>query len=195
MKDHYYQAGPNTNAHAFGRTPPYGAEAGPLNYNGNLPLKSKFLATVFSMFVPGTGQMYVGAVMRGMSIMLLLVMNIVAIVYFVNSPAELNVLPVTLLSLLIPVLYFYNVFDALHQTEAINQAIREGHAYSGPIRYPNADGGNLLLGLIGVIVFVCSLSAFGGWWDGLFTINTAIGGAVLLVGGAFLLFKEFRKKS
>lgn len=159
-----------------------------------LPLKSKFLATLFSMFVPGTGQMYVGAVARGMSIMLLLVLDIVAIVFFANGPAQFNVLPVTLLSLLIPVLYFYNVFDALHQTDAVNRAIRNGFPYPGPVDYPNANGGNLLLGFIGIVVFICSLSAFGGWWDGLFTVNTAVGGAILLIGGAFFFYKDIRGK-
>lgn len=188
MKDEFFESRGMPGPH----TAPY---ANPVGFPAEkLPLKSKFLATLFSMFIPGTGQMYVGAVVRGMSIMLLLALDIVAIVFFANGPVEFNVLPVTMLSLLIPVLYFYNVFDALHQTDAINRAIRHGFPYAGPVAYPNANGGNLLLGFIGVVVFVCSLSAFGGWWDGLFTVNTAVGGAALLIGGAFLFFKDFRGK-
>ncbi|RKN85006.1 hypothetical protein [Paenibacillus ginsengarvi] len=192
MKDNFFEMRPHAPGPAQA---PYGA--GPAAYPGHgvkLPLKSKFLATLFSMCVPGTGQMYVGAVARGMSIMLLLVLDIVAIVFFVNGPAQMGVLPVTLLSLLIPVLYFYNVFDAVHQTDAINRAIQIGLPYPNPSAYPNSNESNLLLGFIGVVVFICSLSAFGGRWDGLFTINTAIGGAVLLVGGAYFIFKEMRGK-
>ncbi|MEF3302652.1 hypothetical protein [Paenibacillus sp. GYB003] len=194
MKDDFFDArgvhGPNP---APGQAP--AAYHGPTAFPGERPpLKSKFLATLFSMFVPGTGQMYLGAVARGMSIMLLLVLDIVAIVFFTSGPAELGVLPVTLLSLLIPVLYFYNVFDAVHQTDAVNRAIRYGYPYPGPTGHPNANESNLLLGFIGVVVFICSLSAFGGKWDGLITVNTAVGGAALLIGGAFFIFKELRGK-
>ncbi|PYI56428.1 hypothetical protein [Paenibacillus flagellatus] len=188
MNDNFFESRPPHPDYADGRNPLH------VPVDGMKP-KSKALAVLLSMFIPGTGQMYVGAVVRGMSVMLLLVLNIVAIVFFASGPAEFKVLPVTLLSLLIPVLYFYNVFDALHQTDAVNRAIRHGFPYPDPNAYPyNSNGGNLLLGFIGVVVFFCSLSAFGGWWDGLFTVNTALGGAILLVAGAFLFMKEFRKK-
>ncbi|TMV47756.1 hypothetical protein FE783_20175 [Paenibacillus mesophilus] len=193
MKDNFFDVRTPHHPHAA----PYGREhPGPMMAypEEKLPLKSKFIATVLSMMIPGTGQMYLGAVVRGMSIMLLLVLNIVSIVFFAEGPVEFNVLPVTLLSLLIPVLYFYNVFDAVHQTDAVNRAIRHGYAFQGPITYPNANGGSLLLGFIGAVVFFCSLSAFGGWWDGLFTVNAAVGGAALLIAGAFLFYKEFRGK-
>lgn len=190
MNDRYFESGPAQQHNV----PPYPGGPGVYSYPIDpVKPKSKFVATLLSMFIPGTGQMYLGAVVRGMSIMMLLVLDIVAIVFFADGPVQNNVLPVTLLSLLIPVLYFYNVFDAVHQTDAINRAIRHGFPYAG-YAYPNASSGNLMLGFIGAVVFFCSLSAFGGWWDGLFTVNAALGGALLLIAGAYLFMKEFRGK-
>ncbi|MDF2718084.1 MAG: hypothetical protein K0R28_5009 [Paenibacillus sp.] len=66
MKDNFFDMQTPPNPHAA----PYGHNhAGPMMpYPGEkLPLKSKFIATVLSMMIPGTGQMYLGAVVRGMS--------------------------------------------------------------------------------------------------------------------------------
>lgn len=166
----------------------------------SLPLKSKAIATLLSLFIPGTGQMYLGLAGRGVSIMLLLAFDIVAIVYFAAGPVQFNVLPVTLLSLLIPVLYFYNVFDAIHQTEAVNLLRRQGYSIYdrtpgfGGASPTGENGSGLLLGFIGAVVFFCSLFAFGGVWDRLFALNTAIGGILLLAVGGFLIAKEIRRK-
>lgn len=189
MNDSFFENRPDPARYSHSTQPfPYEPE--------RLPLKSKALAVLFSMMVPGTGQMYLGSVTRGMSIMLMIILDIVAIVFFVTKPIENHVLPVTLLALLIPALYFYNLFDAVHQTDFTNCAIRQGIPPGvEPSGFSTgSNGGNLLLGFIGMVVLFCSLSAFGGWWDGIFTVNTAIGGAILVVAGALLFMKELRGK-
>jgi len=191
MKDDFFETRPQANPLPPDYAP--GPDGYPFAPEPFKP-KRKFAAVLLSALVPGTGQMYLGALYRGIAIMLMLVFDIVAIVFFVSGPVEFNALPVTLLSLLIPVLYFYNVFDAVHQTDAVNRALRQGYPYRGDNVFGTDPNGSLLIGFIGAVIFFCSVSAFGGWWNGLITVNTALGGGILLVAGSLLFLKEFRGK-
>lgn len=64
--------------------------------------RSKVLATLLSAF-PGAGQMYLGLQKRGLQLMLL----------FLGSIYVMDLLRLTLLFFLIPVIWFYSLFDGL----------------------------------------------------------------------------------
>ena len=80
--------------------------------------KSKMLATFLSIF-PGAGHMYLGLQKRGLQLM----------VAFLFSIYILDVLHLSLLLFLIPILWFYSFFDALQQ---ISKHAR-GEAHDVPI--------------------------------------------------------------
>lgn len=69
--------------------------------------------------LPGTGHLYLGLLRKGVSVIFLIVLDIVALLYFSSIGMQINVPLLILLGLLIPVLYFYNVFDALQNADRI----------------------------------------------------------------------------
>lgn len=80
--------------------------------------KSKWIAGLLSFFIPGTGYFYLGLMVKGIMVMLLFALNIVAITF---AAMEMNnPLIVILLSLLLPIIYFYNLFDAIQSTDIVN---------------------------------------------------------------------------
>ncbi|MFC5468596.1 hypothetical protein ACFPPD_07670 [Cohnella suwonensis] len=81
--------------------------------------KKKWIAGSLAFFVPGIGHMYLGLMVKAIVIMLLIAMNILGIVY-VSIDGD-NVLSIVLLSLLMPIIYFYSLFDAIQSTEAVNE--------------------------------------------------------------------------
>lgn len=87
--------------------------------------KSKFLAGLFAFIFPGTGYMYLGLMGKGVMMMLLLALNICGVVFVVQE-MEGNVLTVVLVSLLLPIIYLYNLFDTLQSAEAVNERIAAG---------------------------------------------------------------------
>ncbi|MCC3375837.1 hypothetical protein [Cohnella sp. REN36] len=98
--------------------------------------RSKLLAGLFAFFIPGTGHMYLGLMVKGIVIMLLLALNICGIVFVANESPN-NVLTIVLVSLMIPIIYFYNIFDAVQSAEAVNERLAAGPGYP----YPNGWNG------------------------------------------------------
>lgn len=83
------------------------------------PRKRKFIAGLLAAVLPGTGHLYLGLLRKGVSVIFLIVLDIVALLYFSSIGMQINVPLLILLGLLIPVLYFYNVFDALQNADRI----------------------------------------------------------------------------
>ena len=83
------------------------------------PRKRKFIAGLLAAVLPGTGHLYLGLLRKGISVIFLIVLDIVALLYFSSIGMQINVPLLILLGLLIPVLYFYNVFDALQTADRI----------------------------------------------------------------------------
>ncbi|MBU7316421.1 hypothetical protein [Paenibacillus oleatilyticus] len=169
------------------------------------PHKSKWLAGLLSFFIPGTGQLYLGLMQRGLGIMLLFIMNIVAIVYFATGGSE-NIPLIVLFSLLMPVTYFYNIFDALQQTDRVN-----GYGHPAYFDEPRTEGdlpftsekptrklrqGNIFgyaLIAAGALLFLA-----GGkpqWLERIFDfVGSSFGAVILIAIGVFMFYKESRKK-
>lgn len=103
--------------HVHGYPPGYSPEA-----QMNLPKKRKWLAGLLAFFIPGTGHLYLGQMAKGISIMFLTSLNISAIVFAGMSFDE--PLIIVLLALLLPIIYFYNLFDAIQSADVVNQRLR-----------------------------------------------------------------------
>lgn len=170
----------------------------PFPMPGHVPRKSKWVAALLSMFIPGTGHLYLGLVPRGIKVMLLLILDIASIVFFSAGPVEFNILLVTLLSLLIPVIYFYNIFDAVHRTDWVNRAYAAAFMPNGEFGRPapvldNADQPLLWLLLAGGFFFL--VAANGNWLASFFAIPNAYAAvALLLIAGVAMYIMEARKK-
>ncbi|WP_281889634.1 hypothetical protein [Paenibacillus sp. YYML68] len=169
--------------------------------------KSKWLAGLLSFLFPGTGQLYLGLMKHGLGIMVLFVLNIFAIVFFGIS----EIIPLSVLfSLLLPVMYFYNIFDALQQTDRVNgwgyfDARGEGPQKEGSFRAAEerttspfykrwSKGNNLGYMLIGAGVLIFLTAGRPAWLEQLFAFFGSTFGALLLIGlGLFLFVRESRK--
>lgn len=89
-----------------------------------LPLKRKFIAVFIAAILPGFGHMYLGLAQRGIQFIAILLLDIAALFYFTSKGTQINVPLLILLALMIPVIYFYNVYDVLQSTDWINDHIR-----------------------------------------------------------------------
>lgn len=167
------------------------------------PRKSKWTAGLLSFFVPGTGQLYLGLMQRGIGIMLLLALNIVAVV-FTSIHAATNIPLLVLFSLMIPVIYFYNIFDALQQADRMNGSpgtgsyedwyAGSGTAPTGKTNTPFGGKGGLGYVLIAGGVLLFMISSKPHWLNKAFEfLGSSVGAVLLIVIGVYLFFKESRK--
>jgi len=102
----------------------------------NMPRKKKWLAGLLAFFIPGIGHFYLGQMAKGIAIMLLISFDICAIVFATTQIQQ--PLIIVLLSLLLPIMYFYNLFDAVQSTDVVNQRLRYP-AWQPPMFVPRQD--------------------------------------------------------
>ncbi|MGZ9587322.1 hypothetical protein [Paenibacillus marinisediminis] len=156
--------------------------------NQKPPRKSKFVAVMLSALFPGLGHFYLGLMQRGLLMMMLLALDIVAIVYFTSNMGA-NVPLIVLLSLLMPVIYFFNLFDTMQHTDKVNTQTLYGT--TGTVRQGPWLG--ILLVLIGIMLLLFAFDP--SWLRWLFNdAGSFLGALLLIIGGLFVLFKESRKK-
>lgn len=175
-----------------------------MNPYDNIPKKRKLAAGLLAFFIPGTGHFYLGLMQKGLMVMMLFILNITAIVYTARSNMENNnsYIPfVVLLACLVPVIYFYNLFDALQSTDQVNgyrRAVQLGQlpppAAGTDSLGKQARGGALGIGLIAIGLFLFLVSAKPAWMQELFDMLGSYVGAVLLIGAGLLLFLTESKK-
>ncbi|MCZ8517784.1 hypothetical protein O9H85_36955 [Paenibacillus filicis] len=174
------------------------------------PRKSKWLAGLLSFLIPGTGQLYLGLMQRGLSMMLLMMLDIVAIVFFAVKGVS-NIPLIVLFSLFVPVIYFYNIFDALQQTDRVNgDADDFGYRSAfdpGGQDFPRSPGpsdrpiGRLSKGggfgylLIGAGVLLFFIHGKPAWMDRVLEVlGSSVGAVVLIVIGVYMFYIESIKK-
>ncbi len=162
------------------------------------PRKRKWVAGVLSFIVPGTGHFYLGLMQRGLFIMMLLILDIFIITSFV-SRSDSSVPMVTLFALFIPVIYFYNLFDALQTTDNVNRRNELGE-FAAEL-YDSEDplqklikGTNLGVILIAAGVLFFLLSNKPRWFTGLFDLmGSYIGSVILVLAGLAMYVLDSRK--
>ncbi|MFE5323375.1 DUF6677 family protein [Paenibacillus sp. NPDC056579] len=166
------------------------------------PRKSKLVACLLSFLIPGTGQLYLGQMQRGMMIMLVLILDIFAIVFFATH-SNSSIPLIVLFSLFVPVIYFYNIFDALQQTDRVNgqwsgpysDPLSEAEAVFKPVtrRMPKGSTLGYLLIIGGVFLFL--VSSKPDWLNRIFDmLGSSIGAILLIVVGIVLFLRESTKK-
>lgn len=88
-------------------------------YRGMRGRQRKRIALLLAALIPGMGHIYLGMYRRGITFIMLLLLDISALLYFSSIGMQINVPLLVVLGLLIPVGYFYNVYDALQSAEVI----------------------------------------------------------------------------
>lgn len=145
--------------------------------------RSKVLATLLSAF-PGAGQMYLGLQKRGLQLMLL----------FLGSIYVMDLLRLTLLFFLIPVIWFYSLFDGLQLVSRYGrEPLQDKPVIEGFMNHQGWLGAVLMcLGLYYIVVNVAvpALDIRFPEWRLEYRISTyfkTIIVSVLLIGGGLKL--------
>lgn len=163
--------------------------------------RKKWVAGLLAFLIPGIGHMYLGLMVKGIVLMLLIALDITAIVYV--SIEVNNVLSIVLLSLLLPIIYFYNLFDAIQSTDTVNErkgsAMNSNLSWAERVAKPTMEEsfgrgvppiGILLLAGAGIMIL---LMAGTNWTNWLFDSFGSMLGAIVLIGaGVGLWFWESR---
>lgn len=168
--------------------PPYSHVPEPPYMSQKPPRKSKFVSVLLAAIFPGLGHFYLGLMQRGLLMMMLIALDIVSIVYFTSNMGT-NVPLIVLLALLLPVIYFYNLFDAMQHTEKVNlQAL-----YGTPMVINQGPWLGIILVIVGMMLLLFAFDP--SWLRWVFNdIGSFLGAGILIVGGLYLLFKESRKR-
>lgn len=165
-------------------------------YAAMMPRKRKWVAGMLALCIPGTGHFYLGLMQKGLMIMLLIILDIFAIVHFSINMSSIPL--ITLLALFLPIIYFYNLFDALLMTDKVNR-----YAFAPPAPYGNPDdqrhgtpgkpGSTPLIGwlLVGIGGLFFVFSAKPDWLNVMMDqMGTVIGGLILIGIGIVLFLRN-----
>jgi hypothetical protein len=151
--------------------------------------RSKVLATLLSAF-PGAGQMYLGLQKRGLQLMLL----------FLGSIYVMDLLRLSVLFFLIPVIWFYSLFDGLQLVSRYGrEPLQDKPVVEGFMNHQGWLGAGLLaLGLYYIVanVAVPALDTRFPEWHLEYRVNTylkTIIVSVLLIGGGLKLLIGSKK--
>lgn len=197
----------NTGEHDFNNhwnghqhLPPMGS---PYPFNQQpIPPKRKFVAGLLSFFVPGIGHFYLGQMQRGIMIMLAIILDIFAIVQLSIS-MNVSIPLITLFSLLLPVIYFFTIFDALQLTDRINN--QRYSIFGEPNEFFGSSQGDPLQSLtrgnragwllIGVGALFFLLSHKPAWMTELVsTMGSYVGALILILIGGYLFLRKNNNK-
>ncbi|WNR45500.1 hypothetical protein [Paenibacillus roseipurpureus] len=162
--------------------------------------KKKWAAGVLSCILPGAGHFYLGLMQRGLFIMMLLIFDIFSITALVDN-REASVPIVTLFALFIPVIYCYNLFDALQLTDHVNRRLELG-AFAIPAEDMELNDPlqKLMKGTnVGVILIIAGglifmLSNKPSWFSALFHLmGSFVGSCILVLAGVAMFLLDSRK--
>ncbi|MCM3130376.1 DUF4097 family beta strand repeat-containing protein [Paenibacillus provencensis] len=88
----------------------------------------KFVAGLLSALFPGLGHIYLGLYIKGLTFIFLLLLDLTALFYFSSIGIQINVPLIILLSLVIPVIYFINIYDVLQLADWVLMKKRRSQA-------------------------------------------------------------------
>ncbi len=80
-------------------------------------------AILLAFLIPGGGHMLLGRVAKGLNLLIISVLAVMAMIYYANTAGDQHLMLLVFLGLLIPSVYFYSVYDALQQ---LVKAVDEG---------------------------------------------------------------------
>ncbi|MCM3786374.1 DUF4097 family beta strand repeat-containing protein [Neobacillus mesonae] len=88
----------------------------------------KFIAGLLSALLPGFGHIYLGLYIKGLTFIFLLLLDLTALLYFSSIGIQINVPLIILLSLVVPVIYFVNIYDVLQLADLVLMRKRRSQA-------------------------------------------------------------------
>lgn len=161
-------------------------------------LKRKFMACMLSALLPGLGHLYLRMFWRGIAIIYFLILDASALIYFSSVRMTINIPFLFLLGILIPMMYFYSIYDVLQSTDVVNARVRsettqreeaagaKEHVWKGILS-------GLLLMAGGGLIFL--LGQKPPWLAAVIQANAGYAAAVLLIlSGAALIVREGRRR-
>lgn len=125
--------------------------------------RRKFYALLLAALIPGLGHLYLGVYRKGITFIMLLLLDISALLYFSSIGMQINVPLLIVLGLLIPVGYFYNVYDVLQAAEYMISrkrrgeaaaASEEGNGRNNPFRGERGIAFGMMLVVIGTLLIL-----------------------------------------
>lgn len=164
------------------------------------PRKRKFIAGLLAALIPGSGHIYFGLLRKGITFIFIILLDISALLYFSSIGMQINVPLLILLALLLPVIYFYNMYDILQsadrilrypQDRSMTATVNGSSKRRAIVSEPGISFGLLLL-YGGVLLFLFKLKPV---WLQFFIENyTAVAISILLLcSGLFLGIREIAK--
>ncbi|WP_152379407.1 hypothetical protein [Paenibacillus brasilensis] len=90
----------------------------------------KVIAIMMAVLIPGLGHLFLGLFIRGLTFIVLLLLDIFAMLYVSSDGLRINIPLLILLGLFIPVLYFYNVYDVLQSADYMVRYRRKPDRYA-----------------------------------------------------------------
>ncbi|MBE0341982.1 hypothetical protein E4V51_13450, partial [Paenibacillus sp. 28ISP30-2] len=90
----------------------------------------KVIAIIMAALLPGLGHLFLGLFIRGLTFIVLLLLDIFAMLYVASDGLRINIPLLILLGLFIPVLYFYNVYDVLQSADYMVRYRRKPDRYA-----------------------------------------------------------------
>ncbi|MEC0370826.1 hypothetical protein [Paenibacillus chibensis] len=81
--------------------------------------KRKFTAGLLAAICPGLGHIYLGLYRKGIAFIFMLLLDASALLYFSSIGIQINVPLLILLALVIPVTYFFNMYDVLQAADFV----------------------------------------------------------------------------
>ncbi|WP_054957393.1 hypothetical protein [Paenibacillus dakarensis] len=175
----------------------------PYKHLGLLRRRRKIPALLLAALFPGMGHIYLGLYRRGIFFIMLMLLDISALLYFSSIGMQINVPLLIILGLLIPLGYFYNVFEVLQAADYILSRRRRGEdgALSGK---PHSTGygkagpfhgeGWLSFGLmlVGGGVLLILFHQRPHWLQvGIRDYGAKISAVVLIAGSIIVIIREF----
>ncbi|MNJ50137.1 hypothetical protein D3C77_453990 [compost metagenome] len=87
-------------------------------------IKRKFMACMLSALFPGLGHLYLRMFWRGIAIIYFIILDASALIYFSSVRMTINIPFLFLLGILIPVMYFYSIYNVLQSTDVVNARVK-----------------------------------------------------------------------
>lgn len=84
--------------------------------------KNRLAAVILAFLLPGAGHLYTGHHPRGLLLIAAFLLDVTAIIRLAGSDGGRHLLLIVYLGIMLPVFYFFSVFDSLQDTETNRQA-------------------------------------------------------------------------
>lgn len=166
--------------------------------------KRKFIACLLSALFPGMGHLYLSMFVKGASLIYFVLIDSAALIFFSSVRGGINIPLLILLGLLLPIAYFYSIYDVLQSADIVNHKHRreiedgdeavtsEGKKSSNSGVLEGLAAGMLLSGG-GVIVTLFLQKPF--WLEKIIENTSAyVVSTILILAGIMLILREGRRR-